>query len=90
MRILSNKKYNMLISNQFKGLFEKVNDDMLLRDNANLYAENKRLYNIINIIDSKLAEMGVDDEILDVCEMYDVNGIELRKIIKEFKGCDKE
>ena len=52
--------------------------------------EIERLNNIINSIDTKLIEMGVDDEMLDTCEMYDVNGIELRKMLKELKGIDKE
>ena len=52
--------------------------------------EDERLNNIINSIETRLIEMGVDEEMLNVCEMYDVNGIELRKMIKELKGSDKE
>ena len=55
MKILSNKKYNDLISKQFRGIFADVNDDNLLRENGLLYGENKelkqeieRLNNIIN------------------------------------------
>ena len=43
MKILSNKKYNDLISKQFRGIFADVNDDNLLRENGLLYGENKEL-----------------------------------------------
>ena len=43
MKILSNKKYNELILKSCKGMFGAVTDDMLLRDNALLDEENKKL-----------------------------------------------
>ena len=43
MKILSNKKYNELILKSCKGMFGAVTDDMLLRDNALLNEENKKL-----------------------------------------------
>lgn len=43
MKILSNKKYNELILKSCKGMFGAVTDDMLLRENALLYEENKQL-----------------------------------------------
>ena len=61
MKILSNKKYNDLISKQFRGIFADVNDDNLLRENGLLYGENKelqkeidRLNNIINELEKEL------------------------------------
>lgn len=63
MKILSNKKYNDLISKQFRGIFADVNDDNLLRENGLLYGENKelqkeidRLNNIINGLEKYLIE----------------------------------
>lgn len=57
MKIISTKEYNELKKTQsayldllmkpLQGVFEKVTDDDLLRDNANLYAENKKLHSII-------------------------------------------
>lgn len=43
MKILSNKKYNELILKSCEGMFGAVTDDMLLRENALLYEENKQL-----------------------------------------------
>ena len=43
MKILSDKKYNELILKSCKGMFGAVTDDMLLRDNALLNEENKKL-----------------------------------------------
>lgn len=43
MKILSKKKYNELILKSCKGMFGAVTDDMLLRENALLYEENKQL-----------------------------------------------
>ena len=43
MKILSNKKYYELILKSCKGMFGAVTDDMLLRDNALLNEENKKL-----------------------------------------------
>lgn len=47
MKILSNKKYNELILKPLQGCFAQVDDDMLLRENGLLYAENKKLHSII-------------------------------------------
>ena len=43
MKILSDKKYNELILKSCKGMFGAATDDMLLRDNALLNEENKKL-----------------------------------------------
>lgn len=58
MKIISTKEYNELKKTQsayldllmkpLQGVFEKVTDDDLLRENGLLYAENERLNNIIN------------------------------------------
>ena len=47
MKILTNKKYNELILKPLQGCFAQVDDDMLLRENGLLYAENKKLHSII-------------------------------------------
>lgn len=47
MKILSNKKYYELILKSCKGMFGAVTDDMLLRENALLYEENKQLKSIL-------------------------------------------
>ena len=69
MKILSNKKYNDLISKQFRGIFADVNDDNLLRENGLLYGENKelkqeieRLNNIINGME-KFFQYAYDNEV---------------------------
>ena len=58
MKIISTKEYNKLMKMKsdyldllwkpFQGVFEKVTDDDLLRENGLLNAENERLNNIIN------------------------------------------
>ena len=60
MKILKNKTYNELLEYKNKyfdllwkpmqGVFEKVTDDDLLRDNANLYAENKKLKKLQDLL----------------------------------------
>lgn len=41
---------------------------------------------VILKIEQYLIDNGVDDEILKLCDIYDVNGIELKKYINELKG----
>ena len=36
-------------------------------------------------IEQYLIDSGVDDEILECCDIYDVNGVELRKYIEKLK-----
>lgn len=47
MKILSNKKYNELILKPLQGCFAQVDDDQLLRENGMLYAENKKLKDML-------------------------------------------
>ncbi len=54
-------------------------------ENRLLERHNLQLINIINLIEQRLIDNGVDDEILNCCDMYDVNGVELRKYIKKLK-----
>ena len=64
MKIISTKEYNKLKKTQsaylellmkpLQGVFEKVTDDDLLRENGLLNAENERLNNIIKDIKSQL------------------------------------
>lgn len=70
MKILSNKKYNDLISKQFRGIFADVNDDNLLRENGLLYGENKELKQEIerlNLIIKAIKEQ------CDVMQDYEMN-----------------
>lgn len=60
-----------------------------IKISTNRKREIEKLNNIINAIDKYLTEL-VDDEIMECCNIYDINGIELRKYIKELKGSDKE
>lgn len=46
--------------------------------------------NTILKIEQYLIECGVDDDTLKYCNIYDVNGVELKKYIEELKGDDKE
>ena len=39
------------------------------------------LLDLLEKIDNKIIDMGVDDEILDCCNRYDINGVELRRYI---------
>ncbi len=41
--------------------------------------------NTILKIEQYLIDSGVDDDILECCGIYDVNGVELRKYIEELK-----
>lgn len=47
--------------------------------------EINRLNNIINKLEKYLIECGVDDEIMECCDLYDINGIDLRNKLKELK-----
>ena len=96
MKILSNKKYNDLISKQFRGIFADVNDDNLLRENGLLYGENKelqkeidRLNNIINELEEyiviKLKEFNSPEEYYTLKQ---IDNIHYR--LQELKGSDKE
>jgi len=49
---------------------------------------DKRMQTIIKI-EKYLIDSGVDDDILKCCDIYDVNGVELRKYIEELKGDNK-
>lgn len=76
MKIISTKEYNKLKETQsayldllwkpFQGVFEKVTDDDLLRENGLLNAKNERLNNIINElekdIDLELYKTRANDE----------------------------
>ena len=89
------ENYEEIVEMLSNGNFLQLNGKAINLTELNEYInaqqeEIERLNNIINSIDTKLIEMGVDDEMLDTCEMYDVNGIELRKMLKELKGIDKE
>ena len=95
MKILSNKKYNDLISKQFRGIFADVNDDNLLRENGLLYGENKelkqeieRLNNIINGME-KFFQYAYDNEVRPLNDRkVSVWTICLDKL-QELKGSDK-
>ena len=75
MKILSDKKYNELILKSCKGMFGAVTDDMLLRDNALLNEENKKLKEELNypvpivehnkIVSKKLKENQKYKEVID-------------------------
>ena len=96
MKILSNKKYNDLISKQFRGIFADVNDDNLLRENGLLYGENKelkqeieRLNNIINGME-KFFQYAYDNEVIPLSDRkVSVWTICLDKL-QELKGVDKD
>ena len=95
MKILSNKKYNDLISKQFRGIFADVNDDNLLRENGLLYGENRelkqeieRLNNIINGME-KFFQYAYDNEVRPLNDRkVSVWTICLDKL-QELKGSDK-
>ena len=93
MRILSNKKYNDLISKQFRGIFADVNDDDLLRENGLLYGENKelkqeieRLNNIINELEKYINEEYIYDEL--GMKIFDASTLQDK--LQELIGSDKE
>lgn len=75
MKILKNKTYNELLEYKNKyfdllwkpmqGVFEKVTDDDLLRDNANLYAENKKLKKLQDLLVNDL-ENADDKDYMDL------------------------
>jgi len=93
VRILSNKKYNDLISKQFRGIFADVNDDDLLRENGLLYGENKelkqeieRLNNIINELEKYINEEYIYDEL--GMKIFDASTLQDK--LQELIGSDKE
>ena len=81
MKILSNKKYNDLISKQFRGIFADVNDDNLLRENGLLYGENKELKQEIERLNNIINEL---EKLLN----YDINKAQeyMNKFIGEEQG----
>lgn len=94
MKILKNKTYNELLEYKNKyfdllwkpmqGVFEKVTDDELLRDNANLYAENKKL--------KKLQDLLLDDlENIDDKNYMDLTIKEyINYTLNKLEGDDKD
>ena len=104
MKILSNKKYNDLISKQFRGIFADVNDDNLLRENGLLYGENKelqkeidRLNNIINELEKeidRLLERQYESERFAKEQGFDTylpakeNLLYVKNKLQELKGSD--
>lgn len=103
MKILSNKKYNDLISKQFRGIFADVNDDNLIRENGLLYGENKelkqeieRLNNIINELNHGIKEL--DNMFYETFRIsqngyYSISEWELKEFtdkLQELKGSGKE
>lgn len=104
MKILSNKKYNDLISKQFRGIFADVNDDNLLRENGLLYGENKelqkeidRLNNIINELEKYINETKLEEFEKEYGRRYGKTFTQAEVIIcnmilnklQELKGSDK-
>ena len=91
MKILSNKKYNDLISKQFRGIFADINDDNLLRENGLLYGENKelkqeieRLNNIINELENYIRARADDNNTCSVCSVMTDD------LLNILKGSDEE
>ena len=92
MKIISTKEYNKLKETQrayldllmkpLQGVFEKVTDDDLLRENGLLNAENERLNNIINEFEEWLNAKYE--------EMHDIWYVKVLDKLKELKGSDKE
>ena len=57
-------------------------------DEVIVLTHERDLYkSIINELNEELSM--IDDDIMAVCENYDVNGIELKKILDKAKGSDK-
>ena len=105
MKIISTKEYNKLKKTQsayldllmkpLQGVFEKVTDDDLLRENGLLNAENERLNNIINSFEEELErEINIKEEDLEIehSTYIDIKSTleKVLKRLKELKGEDKE
>ena len=63
--------------------------DNLKKENKNLkislqdrIKQSEELDNLINRIDKAIEYLGIDEDILNTCEIYDVNGIKVYKILK--------
>ena len=91
MKIISTKEYNKLKKTQsayldllmkpLQGVFEKVTDDDLLRENGLLNAENERLNNNINKAIHRI----------QLIQMYgEVTIRDLTELVNILKGSDKE
>ena len=85
MKILSDKKYNELILKSCKGMFGAVTDDMLLRDNALLNEENKKLkeelkYTVPIVEHNKIVSKKLkENQIILVAKMLNLQTIKLNK-----------
>ena len=100
MKIISIEEYNKLkkiqsayldlLMKPLQGVFEKVTDDDLLRENGLLNAENERLNNIIKEVREKIKNFNVYEEftfpLMTTEEEFQVKSsidYEWRKSIKE-------
>ena len=103
MKIISTKEYNKLMKMKsdyldllwkpLQGVFEKVTDDDLLRENGLLNAENERLNNIINELEKYLWEERYNHQ----GQYVPTGGRKVEEVytmildkIEELKGVDKE
>ena len=89
--ILDNIEVNELKHHKWYCSVEKDNMQKILDYITNLeQIANARMKTIIKI-EQYLIDNGIDDEMLKCCDIYDINGIELKKYIEELKnGGDEE
>jgi len=81
-----------MINNDEVCIKEKEYLEMLDKINSLEKIANIRMETLLEI-EHYLIDSGVDDEILKCCDIYDVNGIEIRKYIEKLKyngGVDNE
>lgn len=110
MKIISTKEYNKLKKTQsayldllmkpLQGVFEKVTDDDLLRENGLLNAENERLNNTINELEKELINCIKEAKLKWGNQLTDKGYLDIQITIKnyedildklqELKGVDKE
>lgn len=84
MKILSNKKYYELILKSCKGMFGAVTDDMLLRENALLYEENKQLKSILTELEEWLKETRINSAFIDEQTIMEVQ-LKIQELKEKYK-----
>lgn len=70
-----------------KELYDNIEanfNDLTIRYEHLKKVADERMNTILKI-EQYLIDSGVDDETLEYCDIYDVNGVELRKYIEELK-----
>lgn len=80
---LENKDYELILKS-CKGMFGAVTDDMLLRENALLYEENKQLKSILTELEEWLKETRINSAFIDEQTIMEVQ-LKIQELKEKYK-----